>query len=441
MKYSDNHSQRKTGGTIEPPSNFQFKTTKSRENKAFSADLPHGHEHTHAQRACAQSQENGLFDIIEESLKVDVLAYEEVFHLELRTEWFLTTRTSWQCTVDEFNGVGYPQCRNAKRFRFKGQRINGMNVPLNMEVWCDYKEDSMRLTDFWIVAIDGEATTITKIPSNDDYKDEMDTEDKIKYAKMLLKTFCSSHNYTLAFSGGKDSVVLSWLTKIAGVKVPMVYNNTTIDPPGTLKFVRSQGAMIKTPEKSFLELVEQKGYPTMFRRFCCEELKEKYIADYLLTGVRKSESVKRNKNYCAFEDIYKYTKRQQTKRLHPLLYFTNADIEYIMDTYQLECHPLYYDQDGKFHVERRLGCIGCPLQSDRGIQDFTEYPKLLVEIAKAGNKFHLRHGRTLRDSYENLCYNLFYSNHGYNKFCQAFRGLFYTDPKEILEDYFKIKLP
>lgn len=399
----------------------------------------------HGRGACAlahtQEQESHLFDIIEDSIKVDVLADEEVFHLELRTEWFLTSRTSWQCTVDQYNRAGTSQCWDAKRFTFKGQRINGMNVPSNMEVWYHYNDHSMRLTDFSIVAIDGEATILTDVEDEVQSEYEMDTEDKIHYAKRLIKAVCSQRNYTLAFSGGKDSVVLRWLTKIAGVNVPMVYNNTTIDPKGTIQFVRSQGAIVHAPQKTFLQLVEKKGYPTMFRRFCCEELKEKYIADYLLTGVRKSESVKRNKNYCAFEDTYTYNKRQQTKRIHPLLYFTNEDIEYCINTYQLECHPLYYDNAGHFHVERRLGCIGCPLQADRGKADFIQNPKLLVAIAKAGNKFHLKHGRTLRDSYENLCYNLFYSNHGYDKFCQTFRGMFPTDPKEMIEDYFNIKLP
>lgn len=400
---------------------------------------PHGRS-ARAQ-AHTQAQESGLFDIIEESLIMDIEANDRIYSVTIHPEWFITTRTSWQCTVDEYGRAGTSQCWDATRFKIQGQRVNGMNVPSFLTVWATNKDDEWLMVPYRIVSIDGESRLSVSVPANDDEYVEMDTEDKIKHAKRLIKSFCSHANYTLAFSGGKDSVVLRWLTKIAGVNVPLVYNNTTIDPKGTIKFVRSQGAIVHAPVKTFLELVEKKGYPTMFRRFCCEELKEKYIAENLLTGVRKSESVKRNKNYCAFEDIYTYNKRQQTKRLHPLLYFTNQDIEYIINTYQLECHPLYYDQDGTFHVERRLGCIGCPLQADRGRADFMENPKLLVAIAKAGNKFHIQHGRTLRDSYLNLCYNLFYSNHGYDRYCQTFMGMFPEDPKEMLEREFNIKLP
>lgn len=79
MKSSDNHSQRKIGGTIEPPSNFQFKTTKSRENKAFSADLPHEREHTHAQRAHAQSPILNVLVACEES-QAECAAFRALGH-------------------------------------------------------------------------------------------------------------------------------------------------------------------------------------------------------------------------------------------------------------------------------------------------------------------------------------------------------------------------
>lgn len=259
---------------------------------------------------------------------------------------------------------------------------------------------------------------------------------KINQAIKLIKSVCSMHNVALAFSSGKDSVVLDYLAKEAGVKVQRFHNVTTIDPPGTISFAKGHDCDIVRGEYSFLDLVEKKGFPTMFRRFCCKALKERYYADYALFGIRKDESVKRNECYSSYDDIYYYTKKRFTNRFFPLLYFTDSDIEEIIVSHSLQCHPLYYDHQGKFCVNRRLGCIGCPLQGDRGKIDYLEYPKLLKQVLRRGILFHQRQGRTADDAALNLVYNLFYSNHGYTNFQQTYHGLFDTDPWEILDSYF-----
>jgi 3'-phosphoadenosine 5'-phosphosulfate sulfotransferase (PAPS reductase)/FAD synthetase len=246
------------------------------------------------------------------------------------------------------------------------------------------------------------------------------------------------HNVALAFSSGKDSVVLDYLAKEAGVKVQRFHNVTTIDPPGTIMFAQKHGCEIVRNKLSFLDLVEKKGFPTMFRRFCCKELKERYYAPYVLFGIRREESNKRSSCYSSYEDMYYYTKKVFTNRFFPLLQFTDSDIAEIINANSLECHPLYYDYQGKFCVERRLGCIGCPLQGDRGKIDYLEYPKLLKQVLRRGILFHQRQGRTENDAALNLVYNLFYSNHGYEKFQQTYKGLFDTDPWEMLAEYFFI---
>lgn len=264
----------------------------------------------------------------------------------------------------------------------------------------------------------------------------MELKDKIEQAKRIIQSVCAMHSTALAYSSGKDSVVLDYLAKEAGVKVQRFHNVTTIDPPGTIQFAKRHGCDIVRNDKSFLDLVEKKGFPTMFRRFCCKELKERYYSDYALFGIRKSESVKRNACYSSFDDIYYYTKRKFTNRFFPLLNFTDDDIRELIVSKSLECHSLYYDHEGRFCVERRLGCIGCPLQSDRGKMDYLMYPKLLKQVLRRGIIFHQRKGRTAEDAALNLVYNLFYSNHGLEKFQQTYNGLFDTDPWEILENYF-----
>lgn len=266
--------------------------------------------------------------------------------------------------------------------------------------------------------------------------DLYDPEEKMAKIVRLLKSVTSQHNYTAAFSGGKDSVVLAWFLKEANANVPLVYNLTTIDPPGTTSFCKKWGAEIRIPNETFLQLVERKGLPTMFHRFCCQYLKEQFISEYLFTGVRRSESVKRSKRYCTFESIRRYNKNTYTAAFHPLLFLTNDDISYIVNTRQLECHPLYYDEQLFFHCERRLGCIGCPLQSDRGRDDYKQNQRLFSQVVKRVKRFHLSHGRSEKDAYLNIAYVLFYSNHGYKKFEQTFHGLFATDPKAFLQSQF-----
>lgn len=269
---------------------------------------------------------------------------------------------------------------------------------------------------------------------------EMTTNEKVTRAIKLIKSVSTTRNPFIAYSGGKDSVVLAYLCKEAGLSLPLLHNVTTIDPPYTLSFCQKQGAQLLRPKKSFLDLVEKKGMPTMFRRFCCKELKERYMGEVGFYGIRKDESVKRSQCYDDISDIYYYTKKIHSQRFFPMLYFTNEDLTNIVNEHSLECHPLYYDHQGKFDVTRRLGCIGCPLQGDRGKMDYLRYPKLLELVLKRLVIFHKNHGRTKRDAYLNAVYNLFYSNHGYGKYEQTYQGLFDTDPCEILNEYFFLNL-
>lgn len=380
-------------------------------------------------------------DVILESILIEVSTERGNIKLLYDKAWFLTSEDKWQCTVDIYGNAGTSQVWIAPRFRISGERINGMCYLTELRMFQINPDNRVHEIPCRVLAVDGESISKNDQLTVDDHGDEMSPDDKAKAAIKMIKSFAAHHNYMIAYSGGKDSVLLAYLVKEANIHAPLIYNNTTIDPPGTISFVRRQGGFINQPIENFFNLVERRGFPTMFRRFCCSELKEKFINEYIMTGVRKSESVKRNKRYCAFEDVFQFTKSLQSVRLHPLLYFTNEDVNYLIQDRQIECHPLYYDSHGVFHVERRLGCIGCPLQGDRGVADFKAYPKFLLQMAKRGIRYHKQHGHTAKDAYENLCYNLFYSNHGYEKYKQAFNGLFENDAKEFLEQQFQIKLP
>ena len=113
-----------------------------------------------------------------------------------------------------------------------------------------------------------------------------------------LREFEPSEGYYLAFSGGKDSVVLKALADAAGVKYDAHYSVTTIDPPELVRFIRKHHPEVhwERPSKPFLVRLPEKGFPLRQRRWCCEEYKEQGgTGRVVLTGIRAAESARRGK--------------------------------------------------------------------------------------------------------------------------------------------------
>lgn len=267
----------------------------------------------------------------------------------------------------------------------------------------------------------------------------MNFETKANKAIKMLQSYDKLYNLSLAYSGGKDSDVCLKLCKMAHINVSVVHNVTTIDPPGTIKHCMENGAIIVRPELSFFQLIEKKGLPAMQRRFCCQYLKEKYIADHLILGVRASESVKRAERYKEPTACRVYSKKKSTEQILPIVNFTDADIFHFIEDNNIKLAPHYYD-NGKLCTDRRLGCIGCPLKGDRGKADFLMYPRFLRLWVKAYSKYVETH-KAVEGVYEDMVYHIFYSNHGEVKYQQNFHGIFPApDAKEILERFFNIEL-
>lgn len=68
---------------------------------------------------------------------------------------------------------------------------------------------------------------------------------------------------SLGFSGGKDSVVILDLAERAGIKYNAIYANTTVDPPGTISFIKKNYPQVRIihPEKSFFSVNRRKRFP------------------------------------------------------------------------------------------------------------------------------------------------------------------------------------
>lgn len=249
----------------------------------------------------------------------------------------------------------------------------------------------------------------------------------------------------VSYSGGKDSDVILQLAKEAGIPYKAIYKNTTIDPPGTIAHAERNGAEIIRPKMSFLNIIVKSGYPTRRARFCCERLKEYKVLDVAIQGIRRSESKARAERYKEPMICRVFRKKSdRVKVFLPILDWTDKDVaEFIADR-NIKCHPLYYDENGNFHVKRRLGCLGCCMKSDNGLSDFKKYPLLVKAWIRAGGNYLRMHEnssarRRFRNEYELFVHNIFF--HSYQEFKDAVDGMFGTvDCKEFLENYFNIKL-
>lgn len=212
---------------------------------------------------------------------------------------------------------------------------------------------------------------------DDEYYFNMSLKDKIEFAKQVIIDNTKENDLIeVAFSGGKDSVVLYDIAKQTGRKLFLVYNQTGIDPPEVIYFMRENypELIVRKFEKNMFELIKYaKLMPTRFRRFCCAYLKERKsdITNIIMTGVRKSESYNRKNREIIFM-------RNEIKYIRPLLYFFEKDVwDYIIDRNIPYCK--LYDEGYK-----RIGCIGCPLKGRKErLRDFERYPKFMELYKKA----------------------------------------------------------
>lgn len=273
---------------------------------------------------------------------------------------------------------------------------------------------------------------------------------KIDFAIWLLKTVGESYDGTIevAYSGGKDSDVILQLAKEAGINYRCIYKNTTIDPPGTIKHAEEMGAEIVRPKKSFFQLMDENGMPSRYYRFCCSKLKEYHYDKSMhkvVIGIRKAESVKRDKNYDSPTECIG-TKKDPNEAIYPILTWTDEDVADFIADRKIKCAPRYYDEEGNFHVERRLGCMCCPLQSKKlRRESFNEFPKMARAYIRHLDIYMRTHPDSEYISYYDDAYEWFYAE----VFCatrEEFRdtktAILFEKPnyKEYLENYFKIKL-
>lgn len=271
---------------------------------------------------------------------------------------------------------------------------------------------------------------------------------KIDAAIRLLKTYDNTDEpMEIAYSGGKDSDVILQLAKEAGINFRAIYKNTTIDPPGTIKHVKAMGVEIIYPKKTFFQLIDECGLPNRNYRFCCNVLKEYKVLNKQVQGIRKCESRGRDERYQEPSACRLYGKNEHVELVYPILEWTDEDVAVFIADRGIKCAPVYYDERKNFHVERRLGCIGCPLQSrGKRIKQFKQYPGIFRQWVKHLRKFQETHPDAkvitkyrYDDEYEQIYRDIFCESQ--IKFNELKGGLFgKPDFKGFLEKTFGVKL-
>lgn len=269
---------------------------------------------------------------------------------------------------------------------------------------------------------------------------------KVDRAIRLLQSIPQDGDIEVSFSGGKDSDVILELAKMAGIPYRAIYKSTTIDPPGTIAHAREMGAEVIHPQKTFFQLISEKGYPSRVSRWCCSVLKEYKVCDRAIQGIRRSESRERAERYKEPEVCRVYSAKEKVKVYLPILEWTDQDVEEFIKERNIKCHPLYY-RGGQFDVTQRLGCMGCPLASrKKRIQFFKDYPGFLKAWIRAGQKRYTseayQNGKAkvkFKDAFEAMGFQLYCDN--IEQFKERTYGLFGEfDWKEFLQKEFNIDM-
>lgn len=189
--------------------------------------------------------------------------------------------------------------------------------------------------------------------------------------------------YWGCFSGGKDSVVIKELAKMAGVAVVWHYSVTTIDPPELVAFIKREHPDVARdiPPKTFHEWVATQGLPFRSTRWCCKKLKESRTPDgaRLIMGIRAAESSKRAKNWQVFTLLRKGRKGEVVS---PILHWHKLDVWRFIRERSLPYCKLY-DEGWK-----RLGCMMCPEAGPMGKRrDLARWPMATERIKRVGREY------------------------------------------------------
>ncbi len=210
-----------------------------------------------------------------------------------------------------------------------------------------------------------------------------------------IKHFCAQSVPYVAFSGGKDSVVLLSLVRMAGIKHDAHFSVTTVDPPEVLRFIREHypDVIWEKPDKTMWQLIIENGIPPTRRiRYCCKLIKE-VCGDgrTVLTGIRADESSARGKR----QIVERCMRGGDKLYVNPILDWRAVDVWEFIRKHKLPYCSLY---DEGF---KRIGCVLCPNNRKR-TRDIERWPGFYKAYLRTfGKMLEVRRAKGLKTTWQN----------------------------------------
>lgn len=184
------------------------------------------------------------------------------------------------------------------------------------------------------------------------------------------------HKVYVAWSGGRCSTIALHLTLQQDPSIPVVFNNTGIEYPETVKYCRDMAEKWNLnynelkPVMTFWEIVKVYGFPQirgsakcnrLRKPMCCTLLKEapanKFLKenhlDGFIDGIRVEESRPRALGIYQV-GLYYHAKRDGLWKFHPIALWTVEDLENYAKRQGFEFNPLYKEKGLS-----RIGCMPC----------------------------------------------------------------------------------
>ena len=211
------------------------------------------------------------------------------------------------------------------------------------------------------------------------------------------KSEFSDRRLAILSSGGKDSSVVSHITRKHNSDVEIIFNNTSLDCADTyLHIQKEKNLKIINPKEGFYQWRDRLNFiPTRFARACCNIFKESSMVEALdssskylfCMGMRNEESSTR-KDY---KDKWKNEKwsNMEWDAILPIRKWTELDVWLYILKEGISINPKYKKGYS------RVGCaISCPFYSkSTWILDKYWYPKMkerwdkiLIEDFRKNNK-------------------------------------------------------
>lgn len=178
----------------------------------------------------------------------------------------------------------------------------------------------------------------------------------------------------VAFSGGKDSEAVLYLCLQENPDVPVVFNNTGVEYPETVRFVVhltelwNLNLIVTHPEKTFWECVKEYGFPQGTKRSvrhhdtarCCYWLKEKPMNLAIkqngwlgyFTGETATESWQRMLR-AKEKGICFHLKKTGVCKIKPILWYTEDEVWQFIHDNSLPINEIY------LKGAIRVGCMPC----------------------------------------------------------------------------------